>query len=68
MPFLNITSWGEFYISIVKGTCFWLTNTFLEQLALSESGSREKKQSDQQEEQMLQTMWKKGNPGVLVGL
>ena len=54
MPFLNITSWGEFYISIVKGTCFWLTNTFFEQLALSESGSREKKQSDQQEEQMLQ--------------
>ena len=54
MPFLNTTSWGEFYISIVKGTCFWLTNTFLEQLALSESGSREKKQSDQQEEQMLQ--------------
>lgn len=52
--FLNITSWGEFYISVVQGTCFWLTNTFLEQFALCESGSRNKKQSDQQEEQMLQ--------------
>lgn len=52
--FLNVVSWGEFYISVVQGTHFWLTSTFLEQTALSESESREKKQSDQQEEQMVQ--------------
>lgn len=44
MVFLKVTNWGEFYIAMTQGTCFWLTSTFLEQLALSASESREKKQ------------------------
>lgn len=44
MVFLKVTNWGEFYIAMIQGTCFWLTSTFLEQLALSASESREKKQ------------------------
>lgn len=44
MVFLKVTNLGEFYIAMIQGTCFWLTSTFLEQLALSASESREKKQ------------------------
>ena len=44
MVFLNITSWGEFYISIVKGTCFWLTHFWNSLLYLNQEAEKRSSQ------------------------